>query len=70
MKAVIIKNKNGKPLFIAKVDEISELDFLKIRRECENNQKNESDLLDSKFDSLANKIATLISEIKVLKGED
>lgn len=70
MKAVIIKNKDGKPLFIAKVDEISELDFLKIRRECENNQKKESDLLDSKFDNLANKIATLISEIKVLKGED
>lgn len=70
MKAIIIKDLDKNPIFIAKVEEVTELDFLKIKKECEINLTKIKDENGIEHADLRDEIAKLKNEIKILKGED
>ena len=68
MKAVIIKDLDGRPIYIAQEVEIGELDFLKARKECIKNQEENTKVLNKRLVALGEEIAKLIHEVNVLKG--
>ena len=70
MKAIIIRDQNGDVLYVAKLEEIGELDFIKLSKEAKTNQ---GKLKEEKVDELAkiyHEIDGLNDDVKHLKGED
>lgn len=70
MKAIIIKDLNGNPLYIARVEEVSDLDFLKLKKQCKENQENVAKLGQEAIAQLSKEIEESKKEIKILKGEE
>ncbi len=69
MKAVIIKDLDGRPIYIAQVVEIGEMEFLKTRRDCIRNQEENTKVLNKRFVALGEEIGKLIKDVRILKGE-
>lgn len=70
MKVVVIKDTNGNPLFISKVEEVGELEFIKIKKECEKNRALQDKVHYDEICALAMQIDKVDKDVKVLKGED
>ena len=70
MKAIIIRDLKGRPLYIAKVEELTDLEFLKKKKECEANRQADQLIQDSKEESRIEEIEQIKKEIKILKGEE
>ncbi len=70
MKAIIIKDLKGRPLYIARVEELSDLDYLKKKKECEANLREDLATQESKEIAIDEVFSALEKEIKILKGEE
>ena len=69
MQVVVIKDLQGRPIYVAQVEELSELEFLNLRKECIENLK--ADKLNAQLDEKKKffEIQDIKKEIKILKGE-
>ena len=70
MKAVIIKDLDGEPLYIAQIVEIGDYEFITTQKQCKKNQEKKAKLLDEGFAQLARDIEENAKQIRILKGED
>lgn len=70
MKAVIIKDKAGDVLFVAQVEEVSETEFIKLKKQAEKTQFEYNEAVSNTLESLGNSIIENRNDIKLLKGED
>lgn len=70
MKVVVIRDTKGNPLFAAKVEEIGELEFIKVKKECEKNRALQDKVHQDEICALAMQINEVDKDVKVLKGED
>ena len=69
MKAIIIKHE-GKPIMIFEVREYTDLEFLKLKKECEKNLDELKESEIEKIQDIYNEIDKITDDIKHLKGED
>lgn len=70
MKAVIIRDLQGRPIYIAKVEELRELDFLTFQKECLGNLKADEQLALNEKKEKFKEIQDIKRQIKILKGEE
>lgn len=68
-KAIIIYVE-GKPIYIARVKELSAREFVELKTQCESNLKELDALSEQAKQSLLNRVAELEHEVKILKGEE
>lgn len=69
MKVVIIR-KSGKPIFAAKVEEVDELEYIKIKRDCDKNRSLEEKEKEVEIARIKLELSELRREIRILKGEE
>lgn len=70
MKALIIRDKKGHIYYVGKIEEVSELDYLKLKKEADEMQKAIETNLDKFQEGLAETFEGIEHDIKILKGEE
>ena len=70
MKVIVIYNKDNLPVYVAKVEEVTPLDFVNLRKKCEENAFKDRQVQDWKEETVLKAIADIKKDIKELKGED
>ena len=70
MKAIVIRDIENKVVGIARLEEIGELEFLKLQKEFIANQKTEKQIKEHNLFLIDKAIEDIQHEIKKLKGEE